>query len=129
MLSFVLLLLMGMVAQRLTRTAKLLFLALVFVGTSTMLLDSSAVERFFSIDLVDRVDSRLGTIGEQGDDSLAGRGYDRIWRHPEHLVFGAGEGAGLRFTEFGGLVKEMHSTLGTVLFSYGIVGFSLFVAL
>ena len=129
MVSFVLLLLMALVTQRLARTAKLMFLALAFIGTSTVLLDSSAVERFFSIDLVERVDSRLGTIGEQRDDSLGGRGYDRIWRHPEHLAFGAGEGAAWRFSKFGGLVTEMHSTFGTVLFSYGIVGFSLFVVL
>jgi len=130
MLAFSLLFLMGMVFQRLTRSAKLMLLVMVFVGTSKVLLDSSSVQRFFEVDLVKRVDSRLGNIGEQGDDSLAGRGYDRIWRHSEHLVFGAGEGELERFTNDPfAKDKEMHSTLGTVLFSYGVIGFLLFCAL
>ena len=45
-------------------------------------------------------------------------------------MFGAGEGAAWRF---GGPInprqgqREMHSTLGTVLFSYGVIGFSFFL--
>jgi hypothetical protein len=129
-LAFTLVFLMGIVFQRLTRSAKLMLLVMVFVGTSTVLLDPRSVERFFEVDIVKRVDNRLGSIGQQGDDSLDGRGYDRIWRHPEHLVFGAGEGALYRFTnEVWEKDKEMHSTLGTVLFSYGVIGFSLFCAL
>ena len=31
-------------------------------------------------------------IGEADDDNLEGRNYDRIWKYPEYLVFGAGEG-------------------------------------
>jgi hypothetical protein len=127
MFAFVGLLLIGMISQRLTRTAALLFLALAFVGTSTVLLDSAAVDRFMSIGIADRVANRVGELGQQGDDSMAARGYDRIWRYPEHLVFGAGEGGASRFIKFGAPAKEMHSTLGTLLFSYGIIGFSLFV--
>jgi len=132
MLSFTLALLMGIAIQRLTRSAKLMFIALAFVGTSSVLLDPTPVDRFFSIKVVERVDHRLGTIGEQGDDSATGRGYDRIWKYPEHLIFGAGEGATWRFS--GSAIvrenhKEMHSTFGTVLFSYGIIGLFLFCAL
>lgn len=68
-----------------------------------------------------------------------GRGYDRMWNHPEYLFFGAAEGANYRFEsrlntsqlfksrgarqledQIGG--KAMHSTPGTLLFSYGIPG-------
>jgi len=129
MLSFVLLLLMALVTQHLTRTVKLMFLALAFVGTSAVVLESAAVDRFLSAGVIERAVDRIDDIGAQGDDSVAGRGYDRIWRHAEHIVFGAGEGALWRFAKFGGPVRELHSTLGTVLFSYGIVGFSLFLAL
>jgi hypothetical protein len=130
MLSFTALFALGVFFQRLTRSAKLMLLAMIFVGTSTVLLNPHTVDRFFEVDIVKRVDKRLGTLGQQGDDSLAGRGYDRIWRHPEHLIFGAGEGALDRFSKDPlKQGKEMHSTLGTVFFSYGVIGFSLFCAL
>jgi hypothetical protein len=61
------------------------------------------------------------------DDNLAGRGYERLWRFPEHLILGAGEGAYWRFR--GGVAyeqTEFHSSFGSILFSYGIVGLGLF---
>jgi hypothetical protein len=78
--------------------------------------------------LSDKVTTRFENIGEQSDDSVEGRGYDRIWRYPQYLLFGAGEGA---FHRFGGWFEghEMHSSLGTILFSYGIIGSALFAYL
>lgn len=67
--------------------------------------------------------ARLSNIGEQRDDSLAGRGYARILNRPEYLLFGAGE---FGLSRFPGETHELHSTLGTLLFSYGVVGLSLF---
>ncbi len=57
------------------------------------------------------------------------RGYDRISNHPYYLVFGAGEGAYNRFDTF---IEghEMHSSIGTIIFCYGIPGtimFAMFV--
>lgn len=55
------------------------------------------------------------------------RGYDRIWNNPEYVLLGAGEGASKRFadsTAIGG--AEIHSSIGTLLFSYGVIGISLF---
>ena len=54
------------------------------------------------------------------------RGYDRITNHPEYLIFGAGEGGYNRFETF---IEdhEMHSSFGTIVFSYGIPGTVLFV--
>lgn len=51
------------------------------------------------------------------------RHYDRIVEYKEYLVFGAGEGNIGRFNERGR--GEIHSSLGTILFSYGIVGLML----
>jgi hypothetical protein len=53
------------------------------------------------------------------------RGYDRIWLHPENLVYGAGEGKYDRFLSYHNY--ELHSGFGTVLFSYGIIGLILFM--
>jgi hypothetical protein len=63
------------------------------------------------------------SIGHDSDDSLEGRGYDRIWKHPEYWIFGAGEGEYYRF----GVGMEFHSTLGNLQVSYGILGLGLFL--
>ncbi|WP_157608515.1 O-antigen ligase family protein [Roseivirga seohaensis] len=54
------------------------------------------------------------------------RGYDRITNHPEYLVFGAGEGGYNRFDTYIDN-HEIHSSFGTIIFSYGIPGTILFV--
>jgi hypothetical protein len=73
----------------------------------------------------------LGELGNRftapGEyDSLASRGYDRLVNHPEYLFFGAGEGAYERFRSALYPWGEIHSTLGTFFFCYGIVGLGLF---
>lgn len=73
--------------------------------------------------LIEDVVGRLENIGHQSDDSLHGRGYDRIWLYPRYLFFGAGELGLVRFPE---THIELHSTLGTVVFSYGAIGVLLF---
>jgi len=73
--------------------------------------------------LIENVIERLQNIGEQSDDSLHGRGYDRIWLYPQYLLFGAGELGLVRFPE---THIELHSTIGTVIFSYGAIGTFLF---
>ncbi|MCC7073389.1 MAG: hypothetical protein IT383_18910 [Deltaproteobacteria bacterium] len=72
--------------------------------------------------LVDKLVLRMTDLGEQGDDTLEGRGYSRIEMHPEYLVLGAGEVGHDRHGDFGG---ELHSSWATTLFSYGVVGLAL----
>lgn len=56
------------------------------------------------------------------------RGYDRIWRNQQYLVLGAGEGGLSRFDTTAHVKNmEIHSSAGTIVFSYGIVGSILFV--
>jgi hypothetical protein len=86
------------------------------------------VKDFFSQGTAALVVERVESVGKQQDDSLAGRGYDRLWRHSGHLFFGAGEGAYQRFDPGAGAM-ELHSTWGTVLFSYGIAGLLSFLAI
>jgi hypothetical protein len=68
--------------------------------------------------LQDRISTR------EVDETPEGRGYDRIVNHPEYLFFGAGEGDYQRFRSE--LISELHSSYGTILFCYGIVGAALF---
>jgi len=72
--------------------------------------------------LISRFDSDL--LNENDDDNnLEARNYNRIWENPEYLIFGAGE-SGLN--RFGNDTNEIHSTFGSLLFSYGLLGFLLF---
>jgi hypothetical protein len=73
--------------------------------------------------MVSKSEERFVTQGEY--DTPATRGYDRIVNYPEHVLFGAGEGAYERFrSEL--YASEIHSSLGTLLFCYGIPGTLLF---
>jgi hypothetical protein len=90
----------------------------VFILLAFAALGAVLVVRYW--DVITEVVPRLLTIGQERDDSLAGRGYDRIWRFPEYLFFGGGEG---EYARFHGLYDvEIHSTIASVVFSYGIPG-------
>lgn len=72
---------------------------------------------------------RILTRGAQSNASfLQERGYDRIWRNQQYLLLGAGEGGLSRFDDTAYVRNmEIHSSVGTILFSYGIVGSILFL--
>ncbi|MCK5276260.1 MAG: hypothetical protein KAR37_16515 [Alphaproteobacteria bacterium] len=109
--------------------AALMLLAIHFsrnIGQFLLVAVIGVIAAFFvsETSLVEQVIDRLMNIGEQSDDDLSGRGYNRIWLYPQYLLFGAGELGLERFPETG--MMEQHSTLGTVLFSYGVIGSFLF---
>jgi hypothetical protein len=85
----------------------------------------SALESF---DPFERTISRLATIGTESDETLEGRNYTRILNYPEFLLLGAGEGGYARFSgPWQNL--ELHSSLGTIAFSYGAIGMGLFLSI
>ena len=58
---------------------------------------------------------------------LEERGYDRITAFPEYTIVGAGEGGYRRFKEVSMIGShELHSSIATLFFCYGIVGVGLF---
>lgn len=69
------------------------------------------------------VDARWGV--QKADNTLSGRGYDRIVDHPEFWLTGGGEGANYRF----GVRIELHSGPGTLIYAYGAIGVVLFSAI
>lgn len=77
-------------------------------------------------EMIDRLAHRLADIGGQEDDSAAGRGYNRILVYPEYLLLGAGERG---YSRFVGVTNELHSTFGTIIFSYGFIGAVIFTAM
>jgi hypothetical protein len=87
---------------------------LVLRGGSNAALDSDAVQ------MLQR--------GDRGQSFSEERAYDRIWRFKEYALLGAGEGDYQRFARPGQTsTSEIHSSFGTVLFCYGIVGLVLFL--
>ena len=99
---------------------KLLFIGLLALAPAYLALENTM--------MLERISYRLQDIGQQQDDNLYARGYIRIWYYPEYIVVGAGEGALYRFAENSDPDHELHSTVGTILFSYGVIGLITFGA-
>jgi hypothetical protein len=126
-ISGMLLVLLIIAFCRLQRVSGLVLGAGLALGLMFELASGGLVERFMSFEPVANLEHRLSGIGTQEDDSLLHRGYVRLIQHPQYLAFGAGEGGFERLSrdaEKQG--KELHSTLGTILMSYGLIGLGLF---
>ena len=77
---------------------------------------------------INLIETRIERNDAKGVSEAQIRGYDRVFNHPEKILYGAGEGNYDRFNSY--QPGEIHSGFGNILFSYGIVGlvfFSLFV--
>src|ERR687897_421244 len=115
---------------RLQRASGLVLSALLVLGLVFQIASGGLVERFMSLEPVANLEHRLSGIGKQKDDNLLHRGYIRLIQHPQYLAFGAGEGGFERLSEDAEKQgKELHSTLGTILMSYGLIGLGLFATL
>lgn len=77
------------------------------------------------IEPLQNVIARIEGIGTEADDSPEARGYYRIIEYPIYSIFGSGEGAFYRFNaeEYN---RELHSGIATIIFSYGLIGTTLF---
>jgi hypothetical protein len=80
-------------------------------------------------DVIEASQDRVLNRSNRSDASFfQERGYDRIWRNQQYLLLGAGEGGLSRFDDTAYVKNmEIHSSAGTILFSYGIVGSILFL--
>lgn len=96
------------------------FLILMFGILSLLLM---VFFQFFDIADVKFV-NRLLQIGTGGDDNFIGRGYAPLLNPDLRLLYGWGSG----YSELQ-INHEVHSTLGNLLISYGLTGFTLFLSL
>lgn len=72
---------------------------------------------------MNRIINWLGRFRDTSSNtSFEGRGYDRLWKFPEYLLLGAGEGANYRWERRTIFSGEIHSTPAGVLFCYGLPG-------
>lgn len=100
--------------------------ATVAIGIGSVIMSIGASYYFFLVNpdvfkfMLSRMD--LVDVFEQADI----RGYSRLWKYPEYLLFGAGHGMDDRFDVYG---VEIHSTPAGIFFYYGIIGLLSFVAL
>lgn len=83
---------------------------------------------FLNIPMVDvavqNVESRFLKADEKVSSLSEERNYDRILQYPGYNLLGAGEGD---LSRYGAGALEIHSSFGTLLFCYGIVGLLLFL--
>lgn len=59
--------------------------------------------------------------GEASKNIFEDRGLDVLGKYPHFMIFGAGEGAYRRFTMMNNYGNEVHSTLPSILFYYGLL--------
>lgn len=125
-ISYTVMLIFLMFARQTPKHVKILMM---LGGTILMIFMAFQAEKVLSLytnlSAAERIVDRIGTIGQENDDSLEGRGYNRIWNNPEYLLLGAGEGAFERFRTWASS-NELHSGLATIIFSYGIFGATFF---
>lgn len=80
------------------------------------------------IDAVGQTQQRLTADRYPQVSFFEERGYDRILNHEEYWLLGAGEGGTSRFADTTVIgASEIHSSAGTLFFSYGVVGVVLFL--
>lgn len=75
----------------------------------------------FVVSVISNVETRILRAETKVDDMYEERNYDRILAFPEYMLLGAGEARLDRFHPYD--VNEIHSTLGNLIFSYGVIGF------
>lgn len=105
---------------------------LILGGLALMLMVGSLLRESIRAELgaqAHRFLQRLSEGVDRGEENLAERGYDRLWKFPEYLLLGAGEGANQRWAGKTTFLGEIHSTPGGVLFYYGLPGALLFLAM
>jgi hypothetical protein len=78
--------------------------------------------------IIERVEQKIGRmeVATDGPTNLQDRGIDRIYLYPEKTLFGAGEGMHDRFV-LSVSDNEIHSTLFSILFYYGMAPTLLFL--
>lgn len=78
--------------------------------------------------IIERVEQKLGRmeVAADGPTNIQDRGIDRIYLYPEKTLIGSGEGLHDRF-ERSASDNEIHSTLFSILFYYGIAPTLLFL--
>ena len=101
-----------------------MMLLVVLIGLTALFMNdlTAMLAKMSSLDLIrSRTDAMRQGVGATEWEV---RGYARMVEYWHYMLIGAGEGGYRRFT-IADIALEVHSTLGGVLFNFGIVGLSL----
>ncbi len=71
--------------------------------------------------IFNRVEEKIEKTNNESNNLWHDRGYDIIFAYPKYIIYGAGQGKYIRFYEKTGLNMEIHATLPSILFYYGLV--------
>lgn len=106
-----------------TLRARLVAFFVVLFGCLLLAVTPTVSNKLAESEMVAKTEARIQK--KQTMSEAEYRGYDRIFEFTGHVVLGAGEGEVERFSDDRGI--EIHSTFGTLIFSYGIFGITFFV--
>lgn len=101
-----------------TRFSLIVFFSFLIIGSFVVNSFYKASDEFL---LISNLEQRITNEIEEddGDNNLEGRGYTRLYKYPQYLLLGSGEGLNNRFND----QNEIHSSFANILFSYGTLGF------
>lgn len=102
----------------LKKLGKMIFLITV-LSSGVLIIGGESLQDSFKTRM-DRFDNKVDSVKSE-------RNYDRITDNLEYVIFGAAEGAYYRFGDYD--THEIHSSFGNILFSYGVMAFTLFISL
>lgn len=120
-----LLILVWLVRTVRTFRARVIAVGVTIAGAFLLSLTPAISSKLSQAEMVSKAEARIQR--QQTMSEMEYRGYDRILEFTGHIVLGAGEGKRERFADPTREI-EIHSTFGTLLFSYGILGITLFFA-
>ncbi len=115
-----------------TLTAGLIVLiaAVIFVSIGAFASLKPIIDKFSSDQTtVDRIAGKISKSDNKADISVwEDRGYDIIYKYPQYIPFGAGEGNYDRYEKAtNNYGNEVHATLPSILFYYGVIPFLIIV--
>ena len=91
----------------------------------SLLVASTSFFILLKFGFLDSIITRFSEGVESNDQQASSRGFNALIDYPEHLMFGAGQGAYYLFSPTN---HEIHSTWLGILYYYGVIGFFLFVS-
>lgn len=101
----------------------LINIACIFIANNYKKIDSN----FVNIPIIQRVKEKIKKIGNEGDGEsydrqsiIQERSIDKLLLYPEQMIWGAGQGYYARFDK-AAYKGEIHSTLPSIAFCYGII--------